>query len=227
VLLVVAILVIGVVARVAGADGTDTTVVGVEGTAPAGFEGAFTELAATVDREVEVIEVDAGDTRRALDDGRVVHDGDVDTELQAILQQAWSGVEIRRALDDAGIDADQAAEILSPEPLAATTLDDSGEGDGDDEPDDVALLAGTMAAILLFFSLHTHPLERRPRPGPTPVHRLVGSRRRWAEMGSVEWLRRRAHRSPHRPTPTGRWSVELVTRPRSKPTPSRARSPAA
>jgi ABC-2 type transport system permease protein len=158
--LVVAIVAIGIVARVAGADDTETTVVGVGGTAPAGLDEALEQAAGPVGRELRVVEVEA-EPRRALDDGdldvvvvpderRVVYDGDVDTELQAIVQQAWSSAEIQQALLSAGIDADQVGDLLSPEPLTATTLDDE---DRNEDEDGVAVLIGTLAAILLFMSL--------------------------------------------------------------------------
>jgi ABC-2 type transport system permease protein len=159
--LVVAILVIGIIARVAGGDDTDTTVVGVDGQAPSPeFAETLEQVAGTVDRDVTVVEVDAG-ARRALDDGdadvvivpderRVVYDGDVDTELQAIVQQAWSTAEIQQALLEAGIETDQVGDLLSPQPLTATTLDDD---DKDGEEEGVAILTGTLAAILLFISL--------------------------------------------------------------------------
>jgi ABC-2 type transport system permease protein len=159
--LVVAILVIGILVRVVGGDDTDTTVVGVDGQAAAGFAETLEEVAGAVERDVTVVEVDAG-ARRALDDGdadvvvvpeerRVVYDGDVDTELQAIVQQAWSSAEIQQALLDAGIETDQAGDLLSPDPLTATTLDEDDDRNGEEEG--VAILTGTLAAILLFLSL--------------------------------------------------------------------------
>jgi ABC-2 type transport system permease protein len=158
-LLIAAILIIGIVARIVGADDTDATHVGVAGTAPAGFEQALAQVADGADRDVKVVDVGAADARQALDDGdvdvvvvpaerRVVYDGDVDTELQAIVQQAWSGAEIHESLVDSGLSADEASDLLAPEPLQASTLD---EDDG--APDGVAILTGTVAAILLFISI--------------------------------------------------------------------------
>lgn len=103
-------------------------------------------------------EVDADDARRALEDGdidvavipterRVVHDGDIDAEIQAIVQQAWSSAEVEQALVDAGVSPDRAAELGSPVPLSATTLD------GDEDDTGLAFLTGTVTAILLFISL--------------------------------------------------------------------------
>jgi ABC-2 type transport system permease protein len=158
--LVMAILVIGILVRGAGGDDNDTTVVGVDGQVAAGFAETLEEVAGAVDRDVTVVEVDSG-ARRALEDGdadvvvvpeerRVVYDGDVDTELQAIVQQAWSSAEIQQALVDAGIETDHAGDLLSPDPLTATTLDDD---DKNGEEEGVAILTGTLAAILLFLSL--------------------------------------------------------------------------
>jgi ABC-2 type transport system permease protein len=173
-LLVAAILAVGILTRLASGDGGDTTVVGVAGTAPVRFDETLAQVARAADRDVELVEVRGGDAddvggddgasgstgvRRALEEGdadvvvvpadrRVVYDGDIDDELQAIVQQAWASAEIRRSLLDAGIGADQAQDLLSPEPLAASSLD----ADEDDD-DGVALLTGTLAAILLFISL--------------------------------------------------------------------------
>jgi ABC-2 type transport system permease protein len=165
--LVVAILAIGIVSRVVGGDETEATVVGVAGEAPEGFDQALGQVAEAIDRDVDVVRVDVDATdeagvREVLDDGdadvviepserSVVHDGDVDEELQAIVQQAWASTETRQALvDDEGIDADRVDELLSPEPLAATELE---EDSSDEEVDGVAALAGTAAAVLLFMSL--------------------------------------------------------------------------
>jgi ABC-2 type transport system permease protein len=165
--LIVAILAIGIAARVIGSDEAEATVVGVAGEAPEGFDQALGQVAEAIDRDVEVVRVDVDPAdeagiRKVLEDGdadvvidpserSVVHDGDVDDELQAIVQQAWSSTETRQALvDDEGIDADRVDELLSPEPLAATALE---EDSSDDEVDGVAALAGTAAAVMLFTSL--------------------------------------------------------------------------
>jgi ABC-2 type transport system permease protein len=154
--LVVLILGIGVIARLAADDGPEPVTLGVTEPAPAGFAEAVSATAAALDREVTVTPVDAGEVRAALEDGdvdaavvtaerRVVHDEEVDAELQAIVQQAWASSEVREALVEAGVDAGRADELASPEPLEATTLEGDGAG--------VAVLTGTVTAILLFLSL--------------------------------------------------------------------------
>jgi ABC-2 type transport system permease protein len=156
-LLVLAILAIGVISRIAGDDGPDSVEIGVVGPVPANFAEAATQVGASLDHDVTVTEVEAADARRALDDGdidaaviandrRVVHADDVDAETQAIVQQAWAAAELGEALAEAGVSPDQAEDVLSPDPLTATTL----EGDDDSG---LAILTGTVTAILLFISL--------------------------------------------------------------------------
>jgi hypothetical protein len=139
--LIVIILAMGIVSRVVGGDEPEATVVGVAGEAPEGFDQALGQVAEAIDRDVEVVRVDVdvadeAGIRKVLEDGdadvviepserSVVHDGDVDDELQAVVQQAWAATETRQALvDDEGIDADRVDELLSPEPLAATALEE-------------------------------------------------------------------------------------------------------
>jgi ABC-2 type transport system permease protein len=154
--LVIIILGLGVVARLTGDDGPAPVTLGVTEPVPAGFAETVSATAASLDREVTVIDLDAGGVRAALEDGdvdaavvtaedRVVHDEDVDAELQAIVQQAWASTAIGEALVEAGVDTDRAGRLASPEPLAATTLEGDEAG--------VAVLTGTVTAILLFLSL--------------------------------------------------------------------------
>ena len=161
-LLVVVILAMGVIGRVAAADdGPEQDVVGVTDGAPEGFAEAAGALAGSIDREVTVETVDAADARRLLEDGdldavlvvderQVRYDGEVDEQLQAIVQQAWAGAEMRQALLDEGISEEAVDELVSPASLTADTLD----GD-DDEVSGVAMLAGSVTAIMLFLSLQT------------------------------------------------------------------------
>ena len=157
-LLVVLIVAIGGVYRLVGDDEAESVELGVSDPVPAGFAEAAAQAAVAVDREVTVTPIDAADARRALEDGdidaavltgerRVVYDDAIDAETQAIVQQAWSGVELREALTDAGVSAARAEDIASAEPLEATTL----EGDEDDTG--LAVLTGTVTAVLLFISL--------------------------------------------------------------------------
>jgi ABC-2 type transport system permease protein len=101
--------------------------------------------------------LDADGARQALEDGdvdaavvggdrEVRYDGEVDHQLQALVQEAWSQATIGAALVDAGVDAAAVTDSLSAPPLAATTL----EGD---EHRELALLTGTVAAVLLIILL--------------------------------------------------------------------------
>jgi ABC-2 type transport system permease protein len=159
-LLAVLIIAIGVGVRIFGDDEPDAAVVGVAEPVPAGFADALQRAAAPLDRDVSVTAIDAADARRALDDGdvdaavltadgRVVHEGEVDAELQAVVQQAWSEAEIRRAMADAGVTDARVDELAAAEPLAASTLG----GDDDEELSGTVVLTGTLAAILLFMSI--------------------------------------------------------------------------
>jgi ABC-2 type transport system permease protein len=157
-LLVVLIVAIGGVYRLVGDDEAESVELGVSDPVPAGFAEAAAQAAVAVDREVTVTPIGAADARRALEDGdidaavltgdrRVVYDDEIDAETQAIVQQAWSGVELQEALTDAGVSAARTEDIVSAEPLEATTL----EGDEDDTG--LAVLTGTVTAVLLFISL--------------------------------------------------------------------------
>lgn len=167
-LLVVLILAIGVLGRLAsGGGGDDVVVLGVAGEVPAGFAATAEATAERFGGEIDVTDVEvtaaddaAGAARRALEGGdadavvlgderRVVYDGDVDEEVQAVVQQAWSSAEIHQALVDSGLSPDEADEVASPTPLAAAPLD------GEDEDEGLAVLTGTLAAVLLFLSLQT------------------------------------------------------------------------
>jgi ABC-2 type transport system permease protein len=157
-LLVLAILAIGVITRLAGGDDTESVTIGVAGPAPAGFAELATQIGEPLDREVTVTDIEAGDTRQALDDGdidaavvagdrRIVHADDVDAETEAIVQQAWATAELQAGLAEAEAGPGQVEDIVSPDPLTATTLE------GDDEDEGLALVTGTLTAILLFISL--------------------------------------------------------------------------
>ena len=65
------------------------------------------------------------------------------------IRQAWAALDLRDALVGHGLEESEVAEALSARPIEATTL--SG-GDGDDG---LAILVGTLAAILLFITLQT------------------------------------------------------------------------
>lgn len=162
-LLVVIILALGVASRIAGDDGPSVLELGVAGAAPEGTVAAVEGAGATLDRPVEVRELDSvASGRAALEDGDVdalldaergelVVAGEADDEALFVLQQAWADVEVRAALADLGLAPDQVQGALSSEPLAVVNLD----GDADDETSGLAVLAGTAAGILLFIALQT------------------------------------------------------------------------
>lgn len=160
-MLVVVILAIGVVTRVGGDDGPGTIEVGVVGSGADEVAAAIVRTAQVVDRDVSITAVaDADSARAAVDDGDVdvalleeqseaVFAGEVDDQTLAILQQAWATATIERSLVDAGLGPDDIAGVLAPGSLTAVSLDGDSDGDG------LAVLTGTLTAILLFLSLQT------------------------------------------------------------------------
>jgi ABC-2 type transport system permease protein len=161
-LLVAVVLAIGVVSRLVDDDGPGAVEVGFVGSASEEIAAVIEATAGAVDRDASVTSFDdAGTARAALDDGdvdvailaadrQVAFGGDIDEPILAIVQQAWSIVETERALADAGLSAGQIAEALSVAPLDAVTLDGDTDGNG------LAVLTGTLTAILLFISLQTY-----------------------------------------------------------------------
>lgn len=159
-LLVVIIVGIGVVNRVAGSDGPDTIELGIVGATPGGLVDALVADAQALDRKVELVEVaDAAAARAAVDNGdldvallgdeqQLVFSGSVDPETNAIVQQAWSTAAVRDGLVAEGLGPDRIDAVLAPPPLTAITIDDS-------ERTGLAVLTGTVAAVLLFMSLQT------------------------------------------------------------------------
>jgi ABC-2 type transport system permease protein len=161
-LLVVLILAIGVIASFAGDDGPAVIEVGLAEPAPTALPPAIADAAASIGRETAVTSFDDSvRARDALDDGDVDVVVDVaenellfaegiDDEVAAIVQQAWSSTETQRALLDAGLDQDQVTEALTVSPLQPVALDPDGDG-----PGGLAVLIGTLAAVLLFIALQT------------------------------------------------------------------------
>jgi ABC-2 type transport system permease protein len=128
---------------------------------PRDFEDAVVQSGELFDREVAVTTVADGTAARAALDaedidvavdgerGEIVFERDVDDEIEAIVQQAWAAARVRDALVDAGLSEAQVASALSPEPLQAVTVD------GDSGVTGLAVLTGTLVAVLLFMSLQT------------------------------------------------------------------------
>ncbi len=159
-LLIAIIIALGLVGRFVDR-GPDTIELGVTGDASAELATMLSQLGESIDREVEVTEYDddaAG--RAAIEDGDVplVVVADEATLLVAeepaedqlsLVQQAWASVQVERSLSDAGLSTEQVGEALRSEPLEVRQLD------GDDESDGLAILVGSMAAVLLFISLQT------------------------------------------------------------------------
>ncbi len=158
-LLVVGILVGGVIARIAQDDGPSTVDVGVVGGPAelvATIEGAGAEVGTTI--RASAIDDDAA-ARRALDVGDVdvvlladreelLFDGGVNERTAAVVQLAWSSASLRDALREAGVDP---TSVLDREPLDVQAVN----VDEEDDLDGIAVLTGTVTAVLLFISLQT------------------------------------------------------------------------
>mgnify|MGYP001495192614 CR=1 FL=1 len=160
-LFLVVIIAIGVISRVAGDSGPGDIKVGVTESVPDEFEVSLKPVAELFDREVVTVPIgDAAQVGDALDDGEIdvavlgderqlVFADEIDGEVAAIVQQAWSSAQIEASLVDAGLSTAEVAEVLSPAPLEAVARD------GDSSVDGIAVLTGTLTAILLFMSLQT------------------------------------------------------------------------
>jgi ABC-2 type transport system permease protein len=158
-LLVAGILVGGVIARVARDDGPSTVEVGVVGGPPElvrSIEAAGDETGVAI-RARSLDDDTAG--RRALDDGDLdvvlradredlLFDGEVDERTAAVVQLAWSSTSLRDALREAGVDP---ASVLDRAPLSVRSVNVAEE----DEVDGLAVLTGSVTAVLLFVSLQT------------------------------------------------------------------------
>jgi ABC-2 type transport system permease protein len=158
-LLVVTILAISVISRLAEGGG-DELQVRVAGEAPAGFGSALVAAARQPGLTAALSTAeDREDAVRALEDGdvdvvvvpasrEVVFHGSVDDQRHAVVAQAWAATATRAALADAGLSEAELRRALQPEPLRAVTIDD-------DEVPAIAVLVGTVSAILLFIALQT------------------------------------------------------------------------
>lgn len=158
--LVLAILALGVITRLEGDDDPGAVRVGVTEPVPAGLSAALTATAQAVGREATVTTfpteaaareaLDGDDLDVAVAGTRALFPGEVDDETLAVVQQAWSSASVRQALVEQGLSPARAEAALATEPLAAVSLD----GD-DDGTSGLAVLTGTLAAILLFIALQT------------------------------------------------------------------------
>lgn len=158
--LVVVIIALGVIARIAGGGDDEPIQIGVVAPVPDGFDDALVAVAGASGRELEITEVPTADAaRQAVDDGDLdaaVIGGEaqlvfaeVDFDVQGIVDGAWSSAHIQQGLLDAGLSADEAADVLTPPPIETVLLDE------DDAPDGISVLTGTLAAILLFIAIQT------------------------------------------------------------------------
>lgn len=159
-LLVVVILAIGVIGRVADDRGPGDVDVGTT-EASAALGPVIDQTAEQLDRQASVTTY--GDEEEALsaldegdvdvvvlpDDGEAVFADEVDDEAFAIVAQAWSSIGVQEALAQAGLTEDEVEQALAAGALEATVLDGSEEDSG------IGVLAGTLAAILLFIVLQT------------------------------------------------------------------------
>jgi len=160
-LLVLVIVALGVIVRVGVGDGPGALRVAVVDADGGALEQALVAAGERSDREVDPVIVPDGSTaRRVVDDGdadlavlaedrQVLFADEVDEQALSIVRQAWAALDLRDALVGHGLEESEVAEALSARPIEATTL--SG-GDGDDG---LAILVGTLAAILLFITLQT------------------------------------------------------------------------
>jgi ABC-2 type transport system permease protein len=160
-LYVLLILAAGAIYRLAGDGGAEAIKVGVTESVPTQFSATITPVAELFGREVATVPIsDAQQAHQALDDGDIdvavlgderqaVFADDIDAEVETIVQQAWSSAAIQATLIGAGLSTAQVDEVLSPDPLETVSLD------GDSGVAGVAVLTGTMAAVLLFISLQT------------------------------------------------------------------------
>ena len=149
-LFLVVIIAIGVISRVAGDSGPGDIKVGVTESVPDEFEVSLKPVAELFDREVVTVPIgDAAQVGDALDDGEIdvavlgderqlVFADEIDGEVAAIVQQAWSSAQIEASLVDAGLSTAEVAEVLSPAPLEAVARD------GDSSVDGIAVLTGTL-----------------------------------------------------------------------------------
>jgi ABC-2 type transport system permease protein len=167
-LLIAIILAVGLITRFAGGDDAPSDIAVAVVADPAeltvsadAIEATVRDTASVVDRGATVeffADLDAAQT--ALKEGDVdvvlhpaqreaLFQDDIDDEVLAVVQQAWAQVEVRDRLGDAGLDPEQITGALAVAPLTGVALD------GEDDVSGLALLTGTMAAILLFISLQT------------------------------------------------------------------------
>ncbi|MHB1138086.1 MAG: ABC transporter permease [Microthrixaceae bacterium] len=159
-LLVVIILGIGVIGRFADSSPSEIDL-GIVGPDDTDLAVAVEQTAASVDREVTITEYsDRGAAEAAIDDGEltlavVPADGELVTaddtgvDAVALVQQAWASADVGTALRDAGLSEQEAAQALTTAPLEVVAVDGGSDDTG------LAILVGTMTAVLLFVSLQT------------------------------------------------------------------------
>jgi ABC-2 type transport system permease protein len=160
-LLVVLILGAGFVSQLASTDGPGRSQVGVIGSESDQVASTVEAVADALGREVEVTFYERAAGRAALEEGdadvlvdassaKALFADDVDDALLVVVQQSWVQMTVEARLAEAGLDEAEVAAALGVPPLEPERLDG-----GDDEPSGVGLLAGSMAAVLLFISLQT------------------------------------------------------------------------
>lgn len=162
--LVLVILAIGVISRIAGGGDDEPSAVGVVQPVPEGFAEALVQAGELADQRVEVTAAPSPDAaRQAVDDGdldaavlgaerQLVFADEIDSQLRVLVDQAWASTQAHQAMLDAGLTPEEATAILTPEGLEAVSL---AEEDGEDGPEAIEVLTGTLAAILLFIAIQT------------------------------------------------------------------------
>lgn len=161
--LVVLVVGAGVVSRLAQNDESVTDVtVAVVGDAPPGFGRGLQRAAPQLDLAPKLTsEPNVAAGRSALADGevdvvidtvsqRALYADAVDRDVDAVVQQAWSGAALRSGLRNEGLTAADIDRTLATTSLRSSTVDAGGSEPG------VGNVIGLFAAILLFLALQTY-----------------------------------------------------------------------
>ena len=162
---VIAVLAVGIIARFVNIDQTVRAEVAVTADAPASLSSAIAQIGDAVDVEIDVVPVtddraaraalEAGDADVAIigttGDATALSAGEVDSTLQAVLQQAWAAATIEAALRDAGVPGDRIGELVGGGALEVTSIDGPG-----DDGDQLSTFVGMFSSIALFIAVQIY-----------------------------------------------------------------------
>ncbi len=163
--LVAGVLAIGILMRIQSDDPTQYDFA-VAGQPPDGFADAAEATGPILDLELHAVDggrvighdeieplLRDGTADVVVDatDGELVTTGDANDDLVRAIDLAWRSASARAAALDAGLDGATLDAVLTPPSLTERSLDDP---DTNDDEDPVAMLAGTIVAILLFISIN-------------------------------------------------------------------------